>query len=339
MTIQELAGLCNLKLVDDTAVGVYKSYPIALCITNGDGRDTLSLNFQLDKAIGARVIKHIRKGLPKGAKIASAAAGILSVICICDYSDGGSNMNAFNLARQMLDVSLEAFQIPKKPLKPRQRCSCCGKPNCDSAALIGATYQPVHRGCVVNKSQKDADRAQKNEESGNYFLGFLGAFLGALIGCIPNILLILFLQIEYGLLYIAIPFASFIGYKLFRGKRGGVGRVIVILCSLLSFIISQPTYYFISFQIEGYAVSFFEIFSLYFTNMTIIDILADTWFGILFLCIGIFTGAKTIGTTNYDAIKAANVSIDSIMSLHGGYDSVQYAADTYADNKTGGKEN
>lgn len=324
MTIQELAGLFSFKLSGDTAVGIYKGYPVALRVTNGDNRDTLSLKLQLDNAIPSKVIKSIRKSLPKGAKVTSAAAGLLSVICICDYSDGESSANAASLARQMLDVSLDAFQLSKRPLRPRQRCACCGKPECDSAALMGEVFLPVHRECVVNRSQKESDEAQRNEESGNYVLGFIGALLGALIGCIPNVLLIRLVQTEYGFLYIIIPFASFIGYKLFRGKRGATGRVIVILCTLLGFLVMQPTNYFIAFQMEGYDFGLFEVMGLYFTNMTITDILTDTWFGILFLCIGIVSGAKTIGSSNHDAIQAANASIDSIVSLNSVYDSAQY---------------
>lgn len=74
-------------------------------------------------------------------------------------------------------------------------------------------------------------------------------------------------------------------------------------------------------------------------NMTMVDILTDTWFGILFLCIGIASAAKTLGSSNYDTIKASNASIDSIVSLNGGYDFMQYWANTYGDNENGGAEN
>lgn len=87
-----------------------------------------------------------------------------------------------------------------------------------------------------------------NLRKGSYLRGFIGALLGAGLGCIPALLLMFLLNIISGWLCALIPIASYYGYKLLGGKRTKLSTVFVLISSVLAIFIID--YFYLS--IMGY---------------------------------------------------------------------------------------
>lgn len=317
MTLNELAELGssrNFRVVGDKILGVYSGYPFTLNIRQVRGMDTLVFSFSVDKAITGKTRKEIKNGLPSGATVTIATAGQLDVACKSE-----NDTEVFGLVIKILDMVTDTLRNASKLVSAPERCGMCNKKECDSFAMVGAKFTSVHRECVTNKSMKVAEDARQNKRGGNYLLGIVGAIIGALVGCIPTILTVVLMKMEYGILYFLIPLASYQGYKIFKGKMGGVARVVVIAASVLAFIFMQPIIYHILWTMDGYNKSIWYDIIYYFAYIPLPTFFEESWFGILFLIIGIVSSFKALGVSNDDILQTAAVNMDSLTNTDGSY--------------------
>ena len=316
MDISEVARLGSaqgFRLAGDAVVGVYNGYPFSLRVSNKK-HDVITVQFQLKGRISPKVIKEIRRALPKNSSCASPTVGLITVTGT-DKEDQG----AYQFAMMLLSSAVSVFENAEKPITLPDKCPLCKNEMCDSAALIGGQFIPVHRQCVVESNQQKVIKAEENQNSGNYPLGFIGAFLGAIVGCIPTIITIFLMKSEFGVLYMLIPLASYGGYRLFKGKLGGFARFSAIICSLLAFIVMQPAVFYVYYLLAGHSGRIMPIVNLYLKEyipyMGIWGLVEVTWFGALFLIVGIISAFKNIGYTNKDRIAEVSVLTDSIVGL------------------------
>jgi len=323
MTVQELASRSfdrNYRVVEGRLVGVYEGFPFSAIVKDSDSKFTITIDFALERQINTKTFRQIKKELPKKSQILNNVANSLTVIV-----QSSDSMTAHNLLNDTLKTVISNFTTAQNPIKTMEQCPICRKNECDSIALFNNKFRKTHRQCVLEKNTKEVELAEKNETSGNVLLGVIGAILGAIVGCLPNIITILFFNYHFGLLYIVIPLISYQGYKLFRGRRGYVASIVVSLCSIAAFMIMAPGMTFIVKIIRGYSANIiFEVVH-YYTNTTITNMIVDNWFGALFLVIGIFSGFKTIGIGNEEIRKAATGNIESLTSLDGRYAPADYS--------------
>ena len=330
MTLHEfssLSGGLGFRVVGDRILGVHNGYPFTLAIRNMKNKDSLTLTFSVGRAVNGKLLRMVKKALPKGSSATTAVAMQLTITSVTeDESD------ALTRCMTLLDIVTETFRSAAKPVTVREKCSVCNKSDCDSFAMVAAQFVPVHRACMLEQTGKEAMRVKKNKSSSglNYLLGFVGALLGAFVGCIPSILLIFFAQYEFGILYLLIPVASYKGYQIFRGKNGGVARIIVIFSSLAAFGLMLPTVFHLYRLANDYVYSWFFNAVLYYTR-PILDIAANAWFGALFLVVGIVSGFKTIGTTNDAALRDVAANLESLTNLDGSYSPAEMPRDASTD--------
>ena len=315
MDINEVASLGraqDFRLAGDVVVGIYRGFPFSLRVVNKK-HDMVTVQFQLGKQVSAKVNKVLRRSLPQNTGVVLGANNV--TITGNDKDDQG----AYHLAMLMLDSAVDVFENLDKPIMLPDKCPLCRKNACDSAALIGGQFVPVHRQCVTESNQQTVLKAEENQNFGNYPLGFIGALLGAIVGCIPNIITIFLLKMEFGMLYMLIPMASYTGYKLFKGRLGGFARFSTIICSLLAFVVMQPAVFYVYFLLEGHSGRIMPIVRSYINEyipaVGIAGLLGATWFGALFMIVGIVSAFKNIGYTNKDKISEVSVSADSIIGL------------------------
>lgn len=316
MTLQQICSwgaAHNYRAVGDRMVGIYNGYPFSLTVKNGGSRDTLTFSFSLNKNAPMKAIREIRKNLPKGSTASTASDGTFTIAV---KSTGDEDLNS--LVAGTLETVSSVLSSQSKPVTGSGTCAVCNKIGYDGYALVAGKFTSVHKTCAEERSQKDAVKAAKNRSGGNYALGLLGAVLGAIIGYLPNLLLMYFAEYELGILYMLIPLASYFGYKLCRGKLGGVARLIVILSSLVVFILSWPTIYHFYSLAAGYTDSWlFDIRWFYTVEFTPLDLVEIMWFGTLFLLVGIVVSFRQLGTTNADVIESAAESLESITNQDG----------------------
>ena len=74
------------------------------------------------------------------------------------------------------------------------------------------------------------------EIKGSYFMGIIGAVIGAIIATIPWVIAYVYLQYILSALAMIVAFGAFYGYKLFKGRMGKGAKIIIIVASLLAII-------------------------------------------------------------------------------------------------------
>ena len=317
MTLQEFANYGaaqGMRLAGTNIVGVQEGYPYNISLKSGKKADAATVRFVLNRTPSGKDKKALKAVIPAGTRIAYLQTQTL-------FTVSAAPEEIFRTTTGMISAVVSCFQSSAKPLVPPDRCCVCKKPGCDSAALsgdgVGALYQPAHASCVMDKSAKAAYQANRNEQSGNFLLGFIGAIIGAFVGTLPNTAIIMFAEIQSGYLYLLIPLAAYFGYKLLRGRMGNMARLSVIISSVLAFIFMQFFIEYLDFLQMGIDVTFFETVDWYLSAVPVNAILKNIWFGALFLLIGIASAFSRIGKTNRDFISEANANVDSLLSLHG----------------------
>ena len=317
MNLQELAHRGqsqNFRLVGTQILGIQNGYPFSLTLASKGKRDTVTLFFSVGSSIPYSMQKAIFKRLPRGSSVTRPIKNRL-MVTYTEKNDG----DIFEIVMAMLNVVSTEFSASPKAIIPATICPICKHEMCDSAALVAGQFVPVHRQCAQEQTQRLVANAELNQESGNYLTGFIGALLGAIVGCIPTIATILLLKTEFGLLYMLIPLTSYGGYRLFKGRLGGIARIAVILTSLLAFVIMQPSIFYIFYAWEGYRGGFLSIFQMYFTEyipyLDMSELVTDIGFGVLFLIVGIISSFSLTGSTNRDRIVEAGTNMDSITPL------------------------
>ncbi|MBC8059704.1 MAG: hypothetical protein H7Y18_03470 [Clostridiaceae bacterium] len=126
--------------------------------------------------------------------------------------------------------------------KDKNCCVFCKKEDALEKTYIDSVCFHSHDSCYF-EATKELEQAVReySVESKNYFLGSIGALLGALVCSLPWILAQVFLERIMVLLAFFITLGALKGYTLFKGKTGVLTRWIVALVSLISVVIANIT--------------------------------------------------------------------------------------------------
>ena len=203
---------------------------------------------------------------------------------------------------------------------PADTCILTGAPMPDSLCLASVgglfCYQPAMAAALREQSERVREQAEDNRENGSYLTGLVGALLGMLVGLIPNLLSILFLERIYGLLFALVPMAAMFGYKLMKGKMSKAALWIVIGVSLLG-VILIPLFELAYYMMHDNGSSFGLVVA------TVLNALEDgSYFSImaaeylqllLFMGIGILVAWRYIfSQLSSSAVNAAQIQIDTL---------------------------
>ena len=130
----------------------------------------------------------------------------------------------------------------------------------------------------------------ENEVKNNYFIGTIGALIGAFIGAIPWILMYVFANMMYAILAILIVICSFYGYKITKVK---IDKKLPIILSITSFVSITVTMFVIipiCMMIQnGVEVSIGTLQFIYSYDQFLTAIVGDYIISLLF-CIAIISG-------------------------------------------------
>lgn len=126
----------------------------------------------------------------------------------------------------------------------------------------------------------------ENQTKNKYWLGLLGALLGAFVGALPLVLVYKFFETIYAVLATLIVAGSFYGYKLTKTKIDKKLPVIISICSLIAIIIAVfiaiPIFY---LQNSGAEVSFTNLKLVYSISEIIQILITDCVIAIIFAAI------------------------------------------------------
>ena len=106
--------------------------------------------------------------------------------------------------------------------------------------LVGGVAYYMHTACAdkVCREISEEEEQEKQERTGNYFTGLIGALLGSAIGAVLWSVILYFGYVT-SLVGLVIGFLAEKGYNLFRGKQGKGKIVILILAILLGVLVGN----------------------------------------------------------------------------------------------------
>ena len=295
----------NMVVAGNMAFGEFQAYPVTLR-PNARGNapesevKSITAYFKIDGKIPSASFKELRKSIKPLGFLTYQGADQTTVLFTCS-----GDVDLWNKLGTALNQITMAFRA--NGIGVPQTCAICRQPGCDALAYV-AGYAPVHAYCVEQNSYQTFASTENNRLNGNYVLGILGAIVGAMVGAIPTLLLMVFANRLSAWLYALIPLGAYYGYKLCKGKMTkGVIIPAVVVVSLLMVLVVELAATFILVGREYGWMGFGEFISLYFRAMGIGDILKDIAMPLVFTVLGIFI--------SWDQIRRSNVDIDANAEL------------------------
>jgi len=113
-------------------------------------------------------------------------------------------------------------------------CAECGTPAGDCGwYLINGIAHRMHDACArhVEGEIRQDEQTQKDEDTGSYFQGTVGAFLGATLGAVVWAVVLYFGWVA-SLIGLLIGWLSEKGYNLLKGKQGK-GKVVILIIAIV----------------------------------------------------------------------------------------------------------
>ena len=295
------------KRFGDTALSVWDGYPFCMTFYQGN----IQIRFRLEKGPANRELSKEIRGQIKGWKelgVANGqfdpAAAFLSVMVSRLPEE-----SAYTLDR----IFRAAAELMKEHgLVPPRTCPVCGQGECDCVALLRREYVPAHRDCVGSAVHETEAQAEESLSKGSYLRGFVGAVIGGLVGALPSLLTILFLERMFVVLYALIPLAAYYGYKLLQGKMDKGAMVCTVISGILNlFSLNFLVFVFQVRKLYG-ALPLGFLFTTFFGNLG--TVLPDMILDFVFLALGIWICYGRISRTARGDVSSAYAVLDTVES-------------------------
>lgn len=293
------------KRVSGSAYGVYNGYPFSAQFRPASG-GVISAGLRADGKNGGKCVKAARKALPKGCSLVMNAAD--SAYTLSVTARGGDLPAAFlasmdTVTGAMRDMGLHAPET----------CPVCKRGGCEATALLGGGYVPVHRVCVEQHGASAQARAAKALQ-GNYLTGFLGAILGGVVGAVPAVLCLNFMNYYVAILYALIPLAAYHGYRICKGRMNGGALAGAVLSSILNLFTVEFLGVFIQLgQIRGDIPTFGFAWRVFLDYVRGGGFIASAVMDVVFLGLGLWITWKQIRRTAVHDVQDAGLAAASLL--------------------------
>lgn len=197
---QRLTQSQGVRRVGRQYYGVWQSYPYSAVVTPS-GRGAVTFSFRLGGTLESGAFKQLRRQMPKCAVLLAAGGSTYRLTV---------NGKPFNKGDEALASILDTFVrcLRESGVTAGDLCPICHRGGCDALADLGG-YSAVHYTCAANRTADAAAEAQRSLQSGSHVTGFIGAFLGGLVACIPTILAY-YAGWLVGYLYALIPLGAYL---------------------------------------------------------------------------------------------------------------------------------
>lgn len=197
---QRLTQSQGVRRVGRQYYGVWQSYPYSAVVTPS-GRGAVTFSFRLGGTLESGAFKQLRRQMPKCAVLLAAGGSTYRLTV---------NGKPFNKGDEALASILDTFVrgLRESGVTAGDLYPICHRGGCDALADLGG-YSAVHYACAANRTADAAAEAQRSLQSGSYVTGFIGAFLGGLVACIPTILAY-YAGWLVGYLYALIPLGAYL---------------------------------------------------------------------------------------------------------------------------------
>ena len=186
------------RVVNNAAYGVMEGYPFQMLYVNGSSLRGIITTQSID-ANASKLVKGTLVG--QGIKAKVQGRLVFYNVKVKKSSVPEDVLNTVHAAVSVLRQCGAAAP---------NRCILCGQPNHDAFMFYGGCYDAVHSTCVTQLQSTAQSTAEENP--GSYGKGVVGALIGAVVGALPAIAALVFLNFISAWLFMLIPMATYFGY-------------------------------------------------------------------------------------------------------------------------------
>ena len=200
-------------------------------------------------------------------------------------------------------------------IQSENKCYYCQQGNAESLVIDNGVLKNIHPICLNNHIEENIESIVSDKYS--YIGGTFGAIIGMLVGILPSILTLLFLDSIYALLLTLVPMAILFGYKKLKGKTGYYSLILNIVLSFGSVIIM---YYLaailLNLNYTGFQLSTVIriVNSVFFSSGNLTELLMSSFPEFIFIAIGLFLVRKEILLSHNDQMKNEKNRVEELIS-------------------------
>ena len=224
-----LNKILHFSNLDNVIYGEYNSYLFSLYITK-PGHMTLFI--EIDNVPSMESVNEASTKYNKKIYLKTLAN---SYAC---YVDMNYNLEDSDLREKILKELDDVTNLLRETsTMQKNKCMFCGK-RCDTSHLVKGFNIYIHDDCWKQQRIESQARMKKwDKMKKRYPLAILVAFLFALFGLVPSVLLAGFAKVQLGALYILGPLGAFLGYKVCHTIIGYPRKFAIGLTSGLASIV------------------------------------------------------------------------------------------------------
>lgn len=255
MGLKKYGNEIGLRVIDGSICGKYRGFFIRMY--DGMGFKKVELKFSPLSADLLLKLDTYITSVKQGFRILSYTIGASGLSMNIHDTVG-----TMDVIKKLLNEFIDFFEANEIP--PLDLCGICGQniETDEAFAFRGDSTIIGHRACLEKEEEKTPEK-EIEELKKSYGMGYLGAFLGMIVGIIPWILISLagFVAGVAGLILSA---AIKIGYEKLGGKNGKPKITAIILFTVLgvlaAFFITTTISIYQTFAQEG--ITFLEALEL-----------------------------------------------------------------------------
>lgn len=226
--LKKLAKENGMQVSHGVAYGAYRGYALTMC--EGSGWKRLDFSTRLPDSVARENLekKLGEVDLKRTYRVQSLEIGYRSTAIV--FLDNLGTMKKIQAFLDWFMPLLEESGATKANI-----CNECGSVlmGDDSWVLIDGVAHHMHNACKEKvKRELAADEQQRREEdTGSYASGAVGAVLGALIGGLVWALVLMFGYVA-SIVGLLIGFLAERGYNLLKGKQGK-GKIVILIIAII----------------------------------------------------------------------------------------------------------
>lgn len=233
--LKKFAQENGMQVAHGVAYGAYRGFALTMCEGSGWKRLDFSTRFYDPAAQNALEAKLNEVDLKRTYRVQALEISGRSVAIV--FLDNPGTMKKIRAFLDWIMPLLEGSGAAKAEICTECGCQMTAD---DSWVLIDGVAHHMHTACKdkVKRELAAEEQQRKEEETGSYLSGAVGALLGALIGAVAWALLLL-LGYVASLVGLLIGFLAEKGYNLLKGKQGKGKIVILIIAIILGVVIGN----------------------------------------------------------------------------------------------------
>lgn len=234
-TMATLNQLLGIQQVEDTLYGEYAGYHYSVNLVNNGSISMFQMSMLVSNTLDRATVKALQKEI-KGTISFSGIdqMAVLQVLMNFPISKN-KKKGYFEHLMEKLTETLQQFHIQNI-----ETCGFCHLETEEEAnwVVYRGLYVPAHASCVeAAYAEQQATIEAENANKKNLPLSIIFCIVGAIIGILPGVLIMLFSGWLFAIAFALSPVCAFFGYKLGKAPlRWYTTLITVVTCLVVSLL-------------------------------------------------------------------------------------------------------